>query len=183
MADTIDVDELTARLYSSAPEDFVKLRGEGAKQLKDAGQQDAAADFAKLAKPSVPAWAVNLLATERSDVIDDVVRHGEALRTAHTGGGGAKEIRAAHQARQDAIRRATDVAVDLTGRQVSEAHRGEIAGTLEAASVRSGCCVGGARRPAGPPARGTDRVRHVGPTDGDPRRQVRSTPDEGDDRR
>ena len=120
MADTIDVDELTARLYSSAPEDFVKVRGEGARQLKAAGQQDAAADFAKLAKPSVPAWAVNLLATQRGDVIDDVVRHGEELRDAHTGGGGAKQIRAAHQARQDAIRRATDVAVELTGRQVSE---------------------------------------------------------------
>ncbi len=137
MADTIDVDELTARLYSSAPEDFVKVRGEGAKQLKAAGQQDAAADFAKLAKPSVPAWAVNLLATQRGDVIDDVVRHGEELRDAHTGGGGAKQIRAAHQARQDAIRRATDVAVELTGRQVSESHRGEIAATLEAASSDS----------------------------------------------
>jgi flagellin-like hook-associated protein FlgL len=134
VADTIDVDELAARLYSSAPEDFVKARGEGAKRLKAAGHQDAAADFAKLAKPSVPAWAVNLLATQRSDVIDDVVRHGEELRDAHTGGGGAKRIRAAHQARQDAIRSATDVAVELTGRQVSETHRGEIASTLEAAS-------------------------------------------------
>lgn len=137
MADTIDVDELTARLYSSAPEDFVKVRGEGARQLKAAGQQDASADFAKLSKPSVPAWAVNLLATQRSDVIDDVVRHGEELRAAHTGGGGAKHIRASHQARQDAVRRATDVAVDLTGRQVSEAHRAEIAATLEAASSDS----------------------------------------------
>jgi hypothetical protein len=130
----IDVAELTARLYSSAPEDFVKVRGEGAKQLKAAGQQDAAVDFAKLAKPSFPAWAVNLLVTQRSDVIDDIVRHGEELRDAHTGGGGAKQIRAAHQARQDAVRRAAEVAVDLTGRDVSAAHRGEIAATLEAAS-------------------------------------------------
>jgi hypothetical protein len=134
VADTIDVDERTARLYSTPPEDFVKIRSEGTRELKAAGQQDAAADFAKLAKPSVSAWAVNLLATQRSDVIDDIVGRGEELRDAHTGGGGAKQIRAAHQARQDAIRRATDVAVELTGRQVSESHRGEIAATLEAAS-------------------------------------------------
>jgi hypothetical protein len=134
VADTIDVDELTAQLYSSTPEQFVKVRGEGVKQLKAAGQQEAAADFAKLTKPSVPAWAVNLLATQRSDLIDEVVRHGEELRDAHTGGGGAKQIRSAQQARQDAIRRATDVAVELTGRKVGEAHRSEIVATLEAVS-------------------------------------------------
>ena len=38
MAATVDVDELTRRLYSSAPEDFVKVRGDGVRQLKAAGQ-------------------------------------------------------------------------------------------------------------------------------------------------
>jgi hypothetical protein len=186
VADTIDVDELTARLYSSAPEDFVKVRGEGAKQLTAAGQQDAAAEYAKLAKPSVPAWAVNLLATQRSDVVDDVIRRGEELREAHTGGGGAKQIRAAHQARQDAIRRATDVAVDLTGRQVSEAHRGEIAATLEAAS--SDAAVASAVRAAqlvrpleAPTGFGTlDRLTVI-PGGRSGRRQTKETTDEDDD--
>ncbi len=135
MADTVDVDELTTRLYTSAPEDFVKVRSEGVKQLKAAGQNDAAADFAKLAKPSVSAWAVDLLAAQRAAAIDEVVGRGDELRKAHTGGAGAKEIRAAHQARQDAIRTATDAAVELTGRDLSESHRGEIAATLEAASA------------------------------------------------
>ena len=45
MADTVDADELTTRLYTSAPEDFVKVRSEGVKQLKAAGQNDEAANF------------------------------------------------------------------------------------------------------------------------------------------
>ena len=187
MADTIDVDELTARLYSSAPEDFVKVRGEGARQLKAAGQQDASADFAKLSKPSVPAWAVNLLATQRSDVIDDVVRHGEELRAADTGGGGAKQIRAAHQARQDAVRRATDVAVELTGRQVSEAHRAEIAATLEAASSDSAVASEVRRARLVRPIEAPTGFGTFGPVDGHPRgkgtgrRQTKEPTDDDDD--
>jgi hypothetical protein len=135
VADTVDVDELATRLYASAPEDFVKVRSEGVKQLKAAGQNDEAANFGKLPKPSVSAWAVDLLAARRAAAIDEVVGRGDELRKAHTGGAGPKEIRAAHQARQDAIRTATDAAVALTDRDLSESHRGEIAATLEAASA------------------------------------------------
>jgi hypothetical protein len=137
VADTVDVEDLTTELYTSAPEDFVKVRGDGVKRLKAAGQSNAAAAFAKLAKPSASAWAVDLLAAQRPAAVAEVVSRGDDLRRAHTGGAGAKEIRAAHQARQDAIRTATDAAVELTGRDVSESHRGEIAATLEAASADS----------------------------------------------
>jgi hypothetical protein len=134
VADTVDVDGLTTHLYSSPPEDFVKVRGDGARELKAAGQSEAAADFAKLAKPSLSAWAVNVLAGQRADIIDEVVERGDELRAAHTGGADGKQIRAAHQARQEAIRRATVAAVELTGRQLSDAHREEVTATLEAAS-------------------------------------------------
>jgi hypothetical protein len=135
VADAVDVDELTARLYASAPEDFVKVRGEGVKQLKAAGQTDAAAAFAKLAKPSASAWVVDLLAARRPSAIDDVVSSGDELRRAHTGGAGGKEIRAAQQARQHAIRAAIAAAVELSGRDLSESHQDEVAATLEAASA------------------------------------------------
>jgi hypothetical protein len=135
VADPVDVDALTARLYGSAPEDFVTVRSDGVKRLKAAGQSEDAVAFGKLAKPSVSAWALDLLAARRASAVDDVVGRGEELRKAHTGGAGPKEIRAAQQARQDAIREATDAAVELTGREVSESHRGEIAATLEAASA------------------------------------------------
>ena len=109
MAATVDVDELTRRLYSSAPEDFVQVRGDGVRQLKEAGDTDAAAAFAKLAKPSVSAWSVNLLAGQRADLIDDVVDHGDQLRAAHSGGGGAKRDpgRSAGAPGHDSCRRRT----------------------------------------------------------------------------
>jgi hypothetical protein len=134
VTDTADVDELTVRLYTTPPEDFVKVRADGVKQLKAAEQDETAAAFGKLAKPSMPAWAINVLVARRPDVIDDIVERGDELRRAHTGGGGAKEIRAAQQARQESIRAATDIAAELAQRRLSEAHRAEIAATLEAAS-------------------------------------------------
>ena len=137
MAASVDVDELTRQLYSTAPEDFVRRRGEGVRQLKEAGDTESAANVAKLAKPSMSAWSVNLLASRRADLIDAIVDRGDRLRTAHSGGGGAKEIRAAQQARQVTIREATECAVELTGRHISDAHRDEIAATLEAASFDS----------------------------------------------
>ena len=173
MADTVDVDELTTRLYSSAPEDFVKVRGDGARQLKAAGQGEAAADFAKLAKPSLSAWAVNLLAGQRADLIDEVVERGDELRAAHTGGADGKQIRAAHQARQEAIRRATDAAGELTGRQLSDAHREEVTATLEAASFDAGRGGRGAWRTARPTLGRADRVRHARRAHGDHWRPLR----------
>ena len=134
MARPPDADELTARLYTTGPDDFVKVRSEGARALKAAGDTDAAALFAKLPKPSVSAWAVNLLAAQRQTLIDELVARGNELRAAHTGGGAATEIRAAQRARQDAIRVATDAAAELARRPLSEGHRAEIAATLEAAS-------------------------------------------------
>ena len=134
MARPPDADELTARLYTTGPDDFVKVRSEGARALKAAGDTDAAALFAKLPKPSVSAWAVNLLAAQRQALIDELVARGNELRAAHTGGGAATEIRAAQRARQDAIRVATDAAAELARRPLSEGHRAEIAATLEAAS-------------------------------------------------
>ena len=128
-------DDLAARLYTSAPDDFVKVRGEGTRALKAAGDTEAAAEFAKLAKPSVSAWAVNLLVAEHPEVIDEVVDRGSELRAAHTGGSGPAEIRAAQRARQEAIRRAAETAAELTGRPISDGHRAEIAATLEAASA------------------------------------------------
>lgn len=80
VADAVDVNELTSQLYTSEPADFVRVRTEGARALKSAGQADAAAAFAKLAKPSVPAWVVNVLAGQRPAVIDDVIARGDELR-------------------------------------------------------------------------------------------------------
>ncbi len=47
------------RLYAAALEDFVAVRRDVAKELKDAGDGESAAEVAKLRKPSVAVWALN----------------------------------------------------------------------------------------------------------------------------
>jgi hypothetical protein len=47
------------RLYAAALDDFVAVRGEVAKELKAAGEDERAAEIAKLRKPSVTVWALN----------------------------------------------------------------------------------------------------------------------------
>ena len=53
MADLLD------RLYAASLDDFVAVRRDVAKELKDAGEAERAAEVAKLRKPSVAVWALN----------------------------------------------------------------------------------------------------------------------------
>jgi hypothetical protein len=47
------------RLYAASLDDFVAVRRDVAKELKDAGEAERAAEVAKLRKPSVAVWALN----------------------------------------------------------------------------------------------------------------------------
>jgi len=135
VAERLDLDDIIARLYASEPEEFIAERKEAVRALKAAGQRDEAEAVGRLAKPSASAWAVNVLAQREPAAIDDVVQHGEELRRAQTGGISAADMRETQRARRQAIRAAADRAVELTGRPLSEAHRTEVAETLEAASA------------------------------------------------
>lgn len=135
MAERLDLDDIIARLYASEPEEFIAQRKEAVRALKAAGQRDEAETVGRVAKPSASAWAVNVLAHREPAVIDDVVEHGDVLRRAQTGGTSAAEMRETQRARRQAIRQATDRAIELTGRALSGAHRTEVAETLEAASA------------------------------------------------
>ena len=78
-----------------------------------------------------------MLAHREPAAIDDVVEHGDELRRAQTGGTSVADMRDAQRARRQAIRQAADRAVELAGRPLSDAHRAEVAETLEAASADS----------------------------------------------
>ncbi|WP_027863449.1 hypothetical protein [Marmoricola sp. URHB0036] len=76
------MDELTAiadALYAGSPEDFTDARNRAA---KDVGDKDLAAQIKKLKKPSVAAWAVNLLVRRESEQIDSVLGLAGQLRAA-----------------------------------------------------------------------------------------------------
>ena len=76
------MDELIAiadHLYSVPAETFTDARNEA---VRRAGDTSLAARIKKLRKPSVAAWAVNLLVRRESEQIDSVLVLGESLRAA-----------------------------------------------------------------------------------------------------
>src|SRR5690349_13398275 len=70
------------RLFAVPLEDFVAERKRIAKELRDGGDRDAAAEVAKLPKPTPPAWALNQLAREEPEAIGAWLDAAEELRDA-----------------------------------------------------------------------------------------------------
>ncbi len=87
------VDEAAEHLYGVPFEDFVPERTARAKELRQAGEKDAAKEVGKLPKPSQVAWAANHLS--RSGDADDLLKAGARLREVQLGGGDRDEVREA----------------------------------------------------------------------------------------
>jgi hypothetical protein len=94
------------RLQAVPLEDFVAERKRLAKELRDGGDRAAAAELAKLPKPSAPAWALNQLAREETELVGAWIEAAEALRDASARAGevGGDALRAAMAAHRDATR-------------------------------------------------------------------------------
>jgi hypothetical protein len=75
-------EDAVERLYAAPPEGFVAARAAVAAEARDAGDDAAAREIAKLRKPTVAAWLVNLLAIRRPDLIDELAELSAALRVA-----------------------------------------------------------------------------------------------------
>jgi len=128
----VDVDAELDRLYGLPLEEFTKARNDLAARLKKAGEAEAAAEVKALAKPSVPAWAVNQLARTRKRDVRALLDAAERARS-----GKAKSLREALDEQRDALHRLTNEA-----RELLEAARGSapdamvqrIAATLRAAA-------------------------------------------------
>ena len=136
MAEPASGDEL----YGLDPEQFTAFRTALAKELRAEGHREEAARVAKLRKPSVTAWAVNMVAREQPELVTNLLDAGTALRAAVEDalGGDPSAMREA----QVAERRAADAVVDAgagylraAGRPAGDAARKRMASTLRAAVV------------------------------------------------
>jgi hypothetical protein len=87
-------------LYAVPLEEFVAERKRVAKELRAAGDRDAAAEVAKLPKPTPPAWALNRFAREQADVVEQWLDVAAALRAASADPG--PELRTAMAAHREA---------------------------------------------------------------------------------
>jgi hypothetical protein len=74
--------EIADRLYALPPEEFVAARNEEVATARDAEDRAGAAAIAKLRKPTVAAWLVNLLALRRPELVAELVDLAARLRLA-----------------------------------------------------------------------------------------------------
>ena len=94
------VEEAAERLYGLPFEDFIAERDATAKSLRKDGEKEAAAEVAKLPKPSQVAWVANQLGRAGAD---DFLAAGDAVREAQLGGGGREALREATAAQRAAV--------------------------------------------------------------------------------
>ncbi|WP_068280235.1 hypothetical protein [Aldersonia kunmingensis] len=131
----MDLAEVTDELYSLDPSEFVAVRTARAKEAKADGDKALAAEIGKLRKPTVVAWAVNLLAREQPDDVAGLLQLGEALRDAqrHLSGSELRKLTSQRQQVVRAIaRRAGELAAERD-RDLGEGGLREVGQTLHAA--------------------------------------------------
>ncbi|MFC4503639.1 MULTISPECIES: hypothetical protein [Streptomyces] len=79
----MDLDAVARELYALRPEDFTTARDAREAAARSDGDRALAQKIRKLRRPSLSAWASNLLVRERPDETRTLLRLGEALRQAH----------------------------------------------------------------------------------------------------
>jgi hypothetical protein len=127
-------------LYGLPLEEFTPARDALAKELKAAGRKDEAADVKALRKPSVAAWALNLVAREHPDAVEGLRAAGAVLREAQDEAmsGDAGRLRDAGRALAEEVDRVVRLSGDVlrgAGRPASAAVQEKIVATLRTAAV------------------------------------------------
>jgi hypothetical protein len=108
-------DELADRLYVAPPDGFVAARDAAMAAARAAGDPALAKEIAKLRKPTIAAWLVNLLALRRPELVAELVHLAGALRTAQ------RELRGAELRELSTQRRAAVAALVASARELAVA--------------------------------------------------------------
>jgi hypothetical protein len=134
-------DDVLARLYGLSLAEFTPARDELARDLRKAGEREAADEAKALAKPSISAWTVNQLARKEPMQVRGLMTAGERLRSAQAGvllGGDPDELQAALQRQRDVVAALLDSAehiLSAEGHPASQSTLDRIRGTLTAAAA------------------------------------------------
>jgi regulator of replication initiation timing len=110
---TAELLEIADRLYAEPLSDFTPARDAAAKAAED---KELAARVKALRKPSIAAWAVNLLVRRESGQIDQVLALGESLRAAAESMSG-EDLRALTRQRRQLTNALAGTARDLAREQ------------------------------------------------------------------
>ncbi|MFI9760919.1 hypothetical protein ACIHFB_23565 [Streptomyces sp. NPDC051963] len=128
----LDLDAVADELYGLRPEDFTAARDVRAAAARTAGDRALAESIGKLRRPSLSAWAGNLLVREQPDRIEPLLRLGEGLRQAHQDLDGAqlRELSRQQRALISALSRQAGQLAAQAGHPIGEDARREIESTL-----------------------------------------------------
>jgi hypothetical protein len=138
-----DPDGAVAALYRLPLDQFVAARDQLARQLRAAGQRDAARQVAALRRPPVSAWAANQLAQVAPSAMAELLDAGAALQAAQQAAlagqpDAARALRTAGAHLRAAIARLTQRAETLlqrAGHAASDTTLLRLAATLQAAAT------------------------------------------------
>lgn len=128
-------------LFGLPAGEFTAARNDLAKRLKAAGETEQAENVRRLAKPTVPAWAVNQLARTEKSKVRRLLDAGEKLRGAHEralSDRAGEDFRKATEAERGLVQELTDDARALledAGNPASDQVVKRISETLRAAST------------------------------------------------
>ncbi|MEQ4565532.1 hypothetical protein [Paenarthrobacter sp. CAP02] len=131
----MDLRDAAQELYAVMPRDFTTQRTALVRKAKDNGEKELSKEIGSLPKPAAGAWAINMLAVHKPEVIDGVVRFGSSLRAAQEASD-AGAFRELGQKRQGELTAAVHAAKDLAGElgaPLSAAAAADVEQTLRAA--------------------------------------------------
>lgn len=134
----MDFSSAADELYGVPPADFVETRKRLVQEAKGAGDAALAKRIGALRRPTLSAWAVNLLARSAADELTGLLDVGEEMRAAWGSGRGLGDLEQ-RRARLvgSLVRTAGELAADAGGALREQAVR-EVEDTLQAATVDAG---------------------------------------------
>ena len=124
--------EAVAALYRSTQESFVAERKRLAAELKAAGDKGGAARLAKMARPSLSAWAVNQLWWQSRPLFDELLSSSERLRK------GDRNASQAQRTALAALRARAATLLEQGGHAASDATLRRVTTTLSALAAIGG---------------------------------------------
>ncbi|EOM75296.1 hypothetical protein DW322_06680 [Rhodococcus rhodnii] len=130
-----DLDAVADEVYGADPRDFVRVRRAAADDARAKGDRSLAKRITALRKPTLSAWAVDLLVRADPGSADDLTRLGDAMRAAQSSGDGP-ELRSLSAERARLVTELTDRVISLAadrGRSLTESAALEVRSTLTAA--------------------------------------------------
>ncbi|MFR0358661.1 hypothetical protein [Streptomyces sediminimaris] len=139
----MDLDTVADELYGLRPEDFTAARDARAAEARRAGDRALAGKIGKLRRPSLPAWASNLLVREQPEETESLLRLGEELRRAHRDLDGAqlRDLSRQQHVVINALSRQARQLADQAGHPISEDAQREVETILHAVLADTGAAA------------------------------------------